>query len=235
MARRRNQKNEQLEDEVLVEQLEKKEKSASDFLEDNQKTIIGVLLGLAILVGGWFAYNNLVRQPKMTNAAYQLSSAQAQFEKDSFTNALTNPGGGFPGFLDIIDQYGGTPAGNSAKYYAGVSYLHLGDFDKAINYLESFKPVGEVLPAMKFGALGDAYSEKQDFSAALSNYSKAAKATENEFVAAEYYKKLGMLYEKQEDFSNALDAFKTLKEKYPTSVAGRDAEKLITRVSSRMK
>lgn len=234
MAKRQNQKNDQLEDEVLVEKLEQKEKSTGDFLEDNQKTIIGVLLALAVLVGAWFAYSNLVRQPKMTKAAYQLSQAQTQFEKDSFTNALTNPGGGFPGFLEIIDQYGGTPAGNSAKYYAGVSYLHLGDFDKAIDYLESFKAAGSVLPAMKFGALADAYSEKQDYSAALSNYSKAAKATDNEFVAAEYYKKLGMLYEKQEDFSNALEAFKTLKEKYPTSVAGRDAEKLISRVSSRM-
>lgn len=232
MAKRKNRKQDNIEEEVLVEQLEQKERSTSDFLEDNQKTIIGVLLGAAILIGAWFAYSNLVQKPKMTEAAYQLSQAQSQFEQDSFTNALSNPGGGYPGFLDIIDQYGSTPAGNSAKYYAGVSYLHLGDFDKAIDYLKDFSPAGSVMPAMKNGALGDAYSEKQDFSNAISYYAKASNATTNEFVAAEYYKKLGMLYEKQQDYKNALTTFQTLKEKYPNSVAGKEVEKLIARVSS---
>ena len=134
--------------------------------------------------------------------------------------------------MDIIDQYGGTPAGNSANYYAGVSYLHLGDYDKAINHLSDFSASGLVMPAMKNGALGDAYSEKQDFNQAISYYKKAAGATDNEFVGGEYLKKLGMLQEKQQKYGEALSTFKELKEKYPKSVAGRDAEKLIARVSA---
>jgi hypothetical protein len=49
--------------------------------------------------------------------------AQQQFEKDSFQLALTNPGGGYSGFLDIIDSYSGTKTANLAKYYAGICYL----------------------------------------------------------------------------------------------------------------
>ncbi len=228
MAKRKNTEET---DEILVEKVEVAEKATS-VIENNQKLIFGVLLGLAVLIGAFFAYNNVVKKPKMNKAAYQLSQAQFQFERDSFTAALSNPGGGFLGFLDIINQYGGTPAGNTAKYYAGVSYLHLGDFNKAIDFLNKFKPAGGIMPAMKNGALGDAYSEMQDLGKAASFYEKAAKATDNEFVAGEYYKKLGMLHENQKNYAAALSAFKTIKEKFPKSVAGRDVEKLIARVSA---
>ena len=59
-----------------------------------------------------------------------------------------NPGGGFPGFSDIVKKYGGTDAGNAALYYAGVSSLNLGQFDAAISYLEDFSPCGNLLPSM---------------------------------------------------------------------------------------
>ena len=231
MARRKNQQNIEETEDLLVEQVETTEDSGS-FLENNQKTIFGALLGAAVIIGLFFAYNNLVKKPKMSKAAHQLSQAQFQFERDSFTAALTNPGGGFLGFLDIINQYGGTPAGNTANYYAGVSYLHLGDYNKAIEYLKSYSATGDIMPAMKNGAMGDAYSELQDYDQAISFYQKAGNATNNEFIAGEYLKKLGMLQEKQKNYAGALSTFKALKEKYPKSVAGRDAEKLIARVSA---
>ena len=134
------------------------------------------------------------------------------FEKDSFALALTNPGGGFMGFLDIIDEFGGTAVGNSAQYYAGVSYQHLGQYDAAIDYLQSFNPEGTVLAYTKFGAIGDAYAEKNDFSNAISNYEKAANAGDNEVMASYYLKKVGLLHEKQGDNGKAKAAFEKNKE-----------------------
>jgi len=130
-SRRRKQKQSE---ETLVDLVEVKD-SASDFLEDNQKTILGVLAGLIILVGGYIFYNQFVQAPKEKDAASQMVQAQAMFERDSFALALTNPGGGFMGFLDIIDDFGGTTVANSAQYYAGISYLQLGQYDAAIDYL----------------------------------------------------------------------------------------------------
>ncbi len=217
-------------EEILVDAVETRQ-SSGDWFEDNQKTIVGGLIGLALLIGAYFAYQNLIRKPAMMEASSSLYQAQFQFERDSFSAALTNPGGGHPGFLDIISNHGGTPAGNSAQYYAGVSYLHLGNFNEAIEHLEDFSARGDVLPIMKNGALGDAYSELGDFDKAISYYEKASNSN-NEFLTSQYLKKLGMLYEKQQNFNKALASYQKIKSEFPMSDAGNEVEKLIGRVSA---
>lgn len=229
MARRRKQKQSE---ETLVDLVEVKD-SASDFLEENQMTILGVLAALIILVGGYIFYNQFIQAPKEKDAASQMVQAQAMFERDSFALALTNPGGGFMGFLDIIDEFSGTAVANSAQYYAGVSYLHLGQYDAAIDYLSTFDSEGTVLAYTKFGAIGDAYAEKNDFANALSNYQKAANAGENEVLASYYLKKVGLLHEKQGQNSEAKAAFEKIKNDYPTSQEGTDIDKYIARVAAK--
>jgi tetratricopeptide (TPR) repeat protein len=217
-------------DETLVDIVEVKE-SAESFVERNQQLIFGGLVALVLLVGGYFAYKYLFQVPKQNEAVEQMYKAQEQFERDSFRLALANPGSGFPGFLDIIDQYSGTPAANSAEYYAGICYLHLGEYDAAIAHLNDFTPDDEVLPITKMGAIGDAHAEKGDLDKALSFYKKAVSAGDNEILTAYYLKKVGMLNEKNGDFAAAKDAYEQIRKDYPDSNEGRDIEKYIARVS----
>ncbi|MDH3652077.1 MAG: hypothetical protein OEQ53_20490, partial [Saprospiraceae bacterium] len=157
MATRRKTRRQQ--QETIVDIVDAKEK-AQDIFEQNQKLIMAVLGGIALIVGGYFAYRFMILQPKEREATEQIFQAELQFERDSFELALLNPGGGYSGFLDIIDRYKGTKAANLARYYAGISYLHLGKFDAAISYLNDFNPSGSVTPIMKYGAMGDATSEQ---------------------------------------------------------------------------
>ncbi len=228
MARRRNSNKK---DETLVDIVEARD-SAQDFLEANQNKILMGLLGAILLIGGFMAYKYMYKAPQETEAAEAMRQAQVQFERDSFALSLQNANGEL-GFLDIIDNYGSTKAGNLAHYYAGIAYLNLGQSDLAISYLEDFSAAGEVLPISKNGALGDAYGEKGDFDKALSYYSKAISAGENEFLTAYYLKKQGLLYEKQGDFANSAKNFQKIKDNYPFSPDGRDIDKFIARVSAR--
>lgn len=230
MARRRKQKKQA--EETLVDLVEVKD-SASDFLEDNQKTILGVLTGLILIVGGYIFFNQFVQAPKEKDAATQMVQAQAMFEKDSFALALTNPGGGFMGFLDIIDEFGGTSVANSAQYYAGISYLQLGQYDAAIDFLGNFDAKGTILGYTKYGAIGDAYAEKNEFDNALSNYQKAANVGDNEVMASYYLKKMALLHEKQGQLGEAKAAFEKIKTEYPSSQEGVDIDKFIARVSNK--
>lgn len=216
--------------ETLVDIVEVKE-SAETFVEKYQQLIFGGLIALVLLVGGYFAYKYLFQVPKQKEAVEQMYKAQEQFERDSFRLALTNPGSGFPGFLDIIDQYSGTPASNSAEYYAGICYLHLGEYDAAIAHLTDFSPDDEVLPITKMGAIGDAYAEKGDLDKALSFYNKAVSAGKNEILTAYYLKKVGMLNEKNGKFEAAKEAYEQIRKEYPNSNEGKDIEKYIARVS----
>lgn len=206
------------------------QKSITEIFEENKNLVTYALVGLLVLVGGYIIYRQMVMIPKEQDAIEQMAQAQVQFERDSFALALTNPGQGFPGFVDIADQYSGTKAGNLALYYAGVSYLHLGQYDAAIDYLKDFSPAGDVTPAMLAGVLGDAYSEKNDFDQALSNYRKAVSKSKNPLIAAYYLKKVGMLSERQGDKEAAREAYQTIKDEYSETPVANDIDKYLVRV-----
>jgi len=223
MSRRKNTKQ----DETLVDLVEAKE-SAQGFIEKNQFLVLGAILGVLLLVGGILAYSLLYKAPREKKAASAMYKAEEQFSRDSFALALENPGGGFDGFLDIIDNYNGTKTANLAKYYAGISYLNLGVYETSIEYLESFSPGGEVLPITKYGALADAYSEMNDFDKAIGLYEKAVNTTKNDLLTPYYLKKLGLLQQKQGNNEAAQKAFMRLKNEYPDSSEGQMADKYLS-------
>lgn len=202
------------------------------FLEKYQVLLVYALGGLLLLAGGYWVYKSAVVGPKQQEAVAAMWHAQAMFEQDSFRMALENPGGGFDGFQTLADKYGGTPAGSTASYYAGICYLQMGDFDNAIQYLEDSSPDGTLLPAVRYGALGDAHSEKKDYGAALKYYDQAVDATENDVLAAYYLKKLAMLNEHEGNKDAALKAYERIRTDYPnqTSQDWREVEKYIYRV-----
>jgi tetratricopeptide (TPR) repeat protein len=203
------------------------------FWEKNPKIVLYALGGVAVLVAGWLLYKKMIVAPQQQEAIAAMWQAEQQFGRDSFQLALDNPGGGFEGFVALADKYSATKAGNACAYYAAVCYLQTGNYDNAIQYMEKFDATGNVLPALKYGVLGDCYSEKQDFGKALDLYSKAADAAELDVLAAYYLKKLGMLHEHQGNKDAAVKAYERLRRDYPNPTVSdwRDIEKYIYRAN----
>ncbi len=216
-------------DETLVDIVEAKE-VAQDFFEKNQNMILGLIVGGVLLLGAYLAYSFGYKAPQEAAAMEAIYKAQEQFAQDSFILALENPGGGFEGFLDIIDNYGGTKAGNLSKYYAGISYLNLGRFEDAISYLESYSANDEITPIMKSGALGDAYADQDtpDYDKALGLYKTAANSEDNDFLTPYYLYKYGILAKVQGKDAEAKAAFERIKNEYPESNEAGEAERYAT-------
>ncbi|TLX74696.1 tetratricopeptide repeat protein [Labilibacter sediminis] len=213
--------------ETSMENVEHALSKSEQFIEDNQKLLTIIMFAVIILVGGYWGIKKLYLLPQATKAQENIFFAQNYFEKDSFNLAL-NGDGINDGFLAIADEYGMTKPGKLAKYYAGVSYLRLGNFDDAIEYLSDFSCDDDIVNATASGALGDAYLEKGDVDAAISNYIKAGDV-ENEIIAATYLLKLGLVYEDQKEYGNAIEAYTTIKEDYKNSAEARSIDKYITR------
>src|SRR5688500_12209247 len=104
------------------------------FWQKNSKILVYALLGVILLVGGYFVYQNYVVAPKEQKAADAMWKAEDYYRQDSASLAL-NGDGPNPGFLRIISRYDGTKAAKLAKFYAAASYMKLGDFKNAIKYL----------------------------------------------------------------------------------------------------
>ena len=121
-----------------------------------------------------------------------------------------------------------TSSGNLANYYAGISYLKLGRYDAAIAYLQDFKPAGEVAPILKFGALGDAFSENGEMEKAVTFYKKAVNSEDNEFITPYYLNKLGMLLRSLQRHDEAAPYFKRILENYPSATEANNVGKYIS-------
>jgi tetratricopeptide (TPR) repeat protein len=219
------------EEDVLVNIVEVRDQ-AQDFVGKFRKPLmIGGGLVLALIVGliAW----NLYIKGQQNTAVEQLRIAEGKFERDSFAVALNRPGGGYGGFLQIIDNYPGTPAANLANYYAGVSYLNLGKYDAAVSFLKDYKAKGTLMTIMKNGTLGDAYSELKQFDKAESHYAKAANAGDNDLLTPFYLKKLAMLAERNGDNASAVKHYQAIKDRYPNSTEGQDVEKYLVRLEGK--
>jgi tetratricopeptide (TPR) repeat protein len=209
-------------------------KEAQHWLEVYKKPLLIGIAALALMIGGYFAWNAYVagNQKKAVAAMWK---AEQLFEKDSFALALNNPGGGYDGFLDIAKKYDSSPAGNSSHYYAGICYLNLGKFDEAISQLEDYSPAGSVTPTMKYGALADAYSEKKDYAKALKLYKQASEEGGIDDLKAFYLKRYGMLSEVNNDASSAFEAYQTIKQKFALTAEARDIDKYLARAEAKKK
>lgn len=223
---KKNNPTENIDDEVMVDVIESTDYQVS-FWEKYQNYIIYIVGALLLIVAAYFAYKFLILAPKEKEAIEEMSKSQVQFEQDSFNLALENPGEGFSGFLDIIDNYGSTKAGNLAKYYAGISYLNLGDFDNAIKYLKDYKEDEMLTAITKYGALGDAYSELNDMENAKKYYTKATQQTENDLLTPYYTYKLAILLLAEGKKDEASKYFNKLVNDFPESSYSREAQRFV--------
>ena len=190
------------------------------------------LAALVLIVGGYFAYNHFVKAPKEAKAAEAIWRAEELYRMDSANLAL-NGDGTTLGFLKIIDRYSGTDAATLSKFYAGSCYMKLGDFPNAVKYLSDFKSDDELLNIRATGLLGDAYAEQGKNAEAADQYKKAGTLYENDiFNSPEYLFRAGLLYQDLNKNKEAVDMFKRIKEKYPTSQYGRDIDKYLGRLGS---
>ena len=201
-----------------------------------QKYSKQLLIGLAVIIiaiGGWYGYQSFVVQPKEDEAANIIFKAEADFRQDSLVRALKgNSETRSKGFLYVINNFSGTKAGNLAKYYAGICYLKTGDFNNAVKYLADFNTDAKQIQMMAYGALGDAYGELGKNDDAVASYKKAAATFDaDQLNASEYLFRAGLKLETMGKNKEAVEVYKELKEKFPQTEKGYQADKYIYRLS----
>lgn len=224
-----NNKKQQTTD--TVESIDNALSRTEQFIEQNQKSLTVIVAAILAIVAIYFGYKNFYLQPKEDEASAQIFQAQYYFEQDSFRLALYGNENDF-GFEYIADNYGMTKAGNLANYYAGICLRELGEYEKAIEYLEKFDADDQMVTPVAYGAIGDCYVELNDLEKAVNFYVKAAEYEENDFTTPIFYKKAGMVYEELKQFDEALELYKSIKSNYSKSAEARDIDRDIARVET---
>ncbi|MBL4577809.1 MAG: hypothetical protein JKX74_05010, partial [Flavobacteriales bacterium] len=105
----------------VVEVYSKTEK----YIDENQKSLTIIVTAIVVIIGVYFGYEKWVVAPQELRAQEEMYMAENWFEMDSLDLAI-NGDMQWPGFKEIVDEYGITPSGNLANYYLGICYLRKG-------------------------------------------------------------------------------------------------------------
>ena len=202
------------------------------FLEKHGRTMSYLILALFVVAALVFGYRALVVAPRAEKAAALIAEAQNRFEQETpdYELALLGDDSG-AGFLEVIERYRATPAGNLAKHYAGICYLHMGDLENAAAYLAKFSPVkglpGQIINAQNLGLQGDVAVEQQAYAKAAKLFAKAAKASDNNLTAPLYLYKQALAEQAAGNRTQAAALCERILTDYPMSMEASQAEKLL--------
>jgi tetratricopeptide (TPR) repeat protein len=203
---------------------------AEQFWVKNSKMILIALSAVILLVAGYLIYESQFKAPEELKAADAMWKAEDYYRKDSARLAL-NGDGQNSGFLKIISRYSGTKAAHLARFYAGSSYLKLGDFNNAIKYLKDFTTEDKLIMVRATGLLGDAYAETGKKNEAVAEYKKAGTLfPDDNFNSPEYLFRAGLLYQDLGKNKEAVEMYRIIKDKYHSTERGADIDKYLARL-----
>ena len=209
---------------------------AKGFWAKFSKPIIYVGGALILLIGGYFGYKYFFKLPNEQTANEQIIPAESLFDKmaqshtfnkdsvDLILNGATNRPG-FPkvtGLLSIINKYGGTSAGNRARFLAGAAYIHMKEFDKGIKQLKEFDANGTLAAFPYYDLLAVASAELKKNDDALSYYKKEVSIdSKEEILTPSALKRAGDFCYHIGKLKEAGEFYQRIKDDYPTSNEAR--------------
>ena len=216
--------------------LDESASKSEQWIEKNSKPLFYGLVVVIALILSFLGYNKFIVEPQEEAASNELAFPRKYFNDanlasgddiDSLLLLGLEGADNKYGFLDISTQFGGTKSANIANYYAGVSYLKLKEYEKAIEYLSKFDSDDEMLGPVALGAIGDAFADINQQEDALEYYEKAANKKANAFTTPLFLYKAGQTAMLLKNYSKAEQLFTKVKESYPKSDQGKDVEKFI--------
>lgn len=211
-----------------------------EWVAENQKYIFIAVGALALLALIFIGYERFVKEPNEAKAANEIYQSQKFFtqaeeaastQKDSLYNLALTGGEGKLGLLDIADEYSGTNAGNIANYYAGFAYLKTGKYKEAIASLEQFSTDEEVLKALAYGGIGDAFAQLNNLEEAYSYYQKA-NGINNSFTAPKFLLKTAKIAIELGKANEAVKALEKIKNDYNESAEFAKVDSLLGKANA---
>lgn len=201
------------------------------FLLKNKNLLLGVVIALVVIVGGYLGYKHFISEPKEQKSSEAIFKGEQYFGEDNFEVALKGDSLGYAGFVKLADQFSGTDAGNLANAYAGLCYAQLGKYEDAIKYLDKFSGNDLLVAPAVMGALGNCYAQVGQLDKAVATLLKAAEHANSMSLSPIYLIQAGQILEKQGKNAEAVDAYKQVKNKYGNSYQAMDIDKYIERAS----
>lgn len=198
---------------------------AVDFFEENKKHVYTTLTAIIIIIAGIYLLMNK-RKSDDEKAAVELAKVQQVYAAGNFQQAILGDSlGNSKGLQFIVDEYGSSESGETAKLMLANSYYNLRDFDKAEVYFKGYSGSNSLLKVSAEAGLASVYEAKNNFLEAAKLYEKAAGMDKDNPFTDQYIFYAAKNYYRADKLDEAKKLFNNLKEKYPKSKYVQESEK----------
>lgn len=190
---------------------------AVDYYDKNKNRVYWIATSFVVVIAIVFIYFKS-QAAKETEANNQLVRVQNIYFSGSYQQAISGDSlGTSKGLLYIVDNYGSTESGQSAKVLLANSYYFLNDFDNALKFYSDFSGKNSIMKAASLAGIASIDEARGDFASAAKNFEKAANINKDVMSNDEYLFNAARNYFNLKDNESVKKIFKTIKEDYPKS------------------
>ena len=192
-----------------------------------------MLYGAILIVAIAAAYFYINKQDELNNrASLELSRVMNVFDSGSYLEAIEGrQGTNIIGLKRIVEEYGSTENGETAKIYLASAYSYLGNYEKAFKYYEDYGGSIDIYKASALAGMAGYYAAKNEYKKAADLYKNAANIVEINAQNPDYLLNAALNYYNAGDKDEARILFEKIKEDYSTSNARREVDKYLALVN----
>jgi len=201
------------------------------FVQENSQRVMlyGVLLIVAVFAVIFYVNN---RKQKNEKAGVELARAMDLFNAGNYQEAINGqPGTLIIGLKKIVEDYGSTPNGETAKIFLADSYDLMGKTEEAYKYYKDYNGSIKLYEAAALAGQAGYFASKNNYSEAAGLYEKAANVTDANVLNSEYLLKAGINYMKEGKNNEAKKAFETVQNNYKTSTSAREVQRYLVQLN----
>ncbi len=195
----------------------------------SKSTLYGGILIVAI-AAAYFYINN--QNELNDQASLELSRVMNIFNTGSYLEAIEGrQGTNIIGLKSIVEEYGSTENGETAKIYLASAYSYLGNYEKAIKYYEDYSGDIDIYKASALAGKAGYYAAKNEYKKAADLYKNAANIVEINAQNPDYLLNAALNYFNAGDKDEARILLTKIKEEYSSSNARKEVDKYLALVN----
>ena len=201
------------------------------FLENQAKILIGVAAVALVVVAVTLFMNKRASDKKV--AAGLLAKVIPLYDSGAFKDAIDGqPSSNTMGLKKIVDEYGSTENGETAKIYLANAYSMLGNNDEAYKMFDDYSGSNPLFKATSLAGKGGVLESRKEFDKAADLYKDAAKISKSNPENADYLLRAGIILLNSGKKEEAKAVFDTIKKDYKTSAAFSEIDRYLIQIES---
>lgn len=201
------------------------------FFEENKNKVIIYAGVLAVVVIGVILYLNY-RNTQNEEAEIQLAKVIDLYDNGAYLEAIEGiQNKNVIGLKKIVDEYGSTANGETAKMYLANCYEALGKTDEALKYYKDYSGNIDIFQAAALAGQAGIVASEKKYQEAAELYLKASRVSKTNVSNGDYLLQASINFMNAGDKDQAADLLRLIKSDYKTSTAYVQVDKYLSQLN----